>query len=46
MRVISRSTEPKLVAIPEMLVAFLLNRLVRDFFPDSPPLAAYPTHSL
>jgi len=31
MRVISRSTEPKLVAIPEVLVALLLNRLVRDF---------------
>lgn len=31
MRVISRSTEPKLVAIPGMLVAYLVNRLVRDF---------------
>ena len=31
MRVISRSTEPKLVAIPRLLVAVLLNRLVLDF---------------
>lgn len=45
MRVISRSTEPKLVAIPEMLVAFLLNRLVLDFS-GFPPMAACPMHSL